>query len=230
MQLPYTEVIIGTGDPIEGENLVEFRLLYQGELLPCSNTHRRAAEKHQIRRNFHPQLRRLWSVKHGLLQLAKQEGSRSIAEKNQTPISDQHRFDEGIAAIGRNWARAGFNFVPLVTEKFLLRCSIDALFLRPEGKSYVYEQGDIDGQIKTLFDALRIPKDASEAGGNRPTDDENPFFCLLENDNLISEVHVTADQLLLLPNERETKANDAFVIIHVRINHTIGTPFDRWFD
>jgi hypothetical protein len=230
VQLPYTEVIVGTGDLIESENIVEFRLLYQGELVASSNTHRRAAEKHDIRKYFHPQLRRLWSVKPGLRQLAESIGSHWIAENDQTPVSMQHRFNEGIAATGRNWQRAGFDFVPLVTSKFALRCSIDVLLLRPEEKKYVFEQGDIDGQLKTLFDALRIPKESSEAGGNIPADDEKPFFCLLEDDRLISEVHVTADQLLLLPNMRETKASDAFVNIHVKINHTVGSPFDRWFD
>jgi hypothetical protein len=44
------------------------------------------------------------------------------------------------------------------------------------------------------------------------------FFCLLADDRLISEVRVVADELLLLPNYKQPQANDAFVVIHVRLN------------
>ena len=118
---------------------------------------------------------------------------------------------------------AGLNKIPL-------RCSLDILLLRPEETKFIFTQGDIDGQLKTLFDALRLPKEEEEPSEASPLEDETPFFCLLEDDRLISEVHVTADQLLLLPNKREVKANDAFVTVHVKINHIGGNPFDRWLD
>jgi hypothetical protein len=221
--------IIGTGEPIESENLVEFRLLYRGELLPSANSKRRADEKHQIRQQLHPQLRRLWSVKEGLRTLAyrrgglQQEGVSfrvNYSKPSQAELDDA--YNRGIAEIGKNWNSAGFDFVPLVTDEFALRCSLNILLLRPEEKKYIFTQGDIDGQLKTLFDAFRRPADIGEAGGSTPTDDENPFFCLLQDDGLISEVHVVTDQLLLLPGEREAKANDAFVVIHVNINHVGG--------
>ena len=68
-----------------------------------------------------------------------------------------------------------------------------------------------------------------ETGGMGPQEDEDPFFCLLEDDRLISEVRVTTDQLLLLPNQRELKANDAHVIIHVKLNHRHPRTFDNYF-
>src|SRR5206468_2288626 len=92
------------------------------------------------------------------------------------------------------------------------------LLLRPEEDRFIFTQGDIDGQIKTIFDALQLPKSLKQAGGIGPQDDEAPFFCLLEDDCLISEVRVTTEQLLLLPQAREVKANDAFVVLHVKIN------------
>jgi len=58
----YEWSIIGTGDPIESENKLEFRLLYQGELLPCGNSNKRVPEKHAIRKSLHPQLKRLWNM------------------------------------------------------------------------------------------------------------------------------------------------------------------------
>jgi hypothetical protein len=58
------------GNRIKGKNKMEFRLLYEGELLPSANQCR-PSEKHAIRRSFHPQLRRLWSAEENLRELAK---------------------------------------------------------------------------------------------------------------------------------------------------------------
>ena len=75
--------------------------------------------------------------------------------------------------------------VPLVTADMGLRCSLDILLLRPEEDRFIFNAGDIDGQIKTLFDALRMPNDLKETGEVGPQQDETPFFCLLEDDKLI---------------------------------------------
>lgn len=51
--------------------------------------------------------------------------------------------------------------------------------------------GDIDNRLKTLFDALRLPNQTNElVGYDNPAPDENPFFCLLEDDSLITHVSV----------------------------------------
>jgi len=228
---PNERIFIGTGEPIESENKMEFRLLFQGVLLPSGGTNRRAPEKHEIRKTFHPQLKRLWSVQRGLRHYASYVGAKAIGRPGESShTGGAEKFvNEGLEALGKNWNRAGFNFIPLVASEFTLRCRIDVLLLRPTETKYIFEQGDIDGHLKTLFDAMRIPKDAQEIGEAKPAEDENQFFCLLENDNLISEVHVITDQLLVLPNQREVKANDAFAVIHVELNHTGGSPFNRWF-
>jgi hypothetical protein len=111
-----------------------------------------------------------------------------------------------------------------------LRCSLDVLLLRPADERFILKRGDIDGQVKTLFDALRIPENADETGGATPEADEDPFYCLLSDDRLITEVRVIDDQLLVLPHEREVKATDSFVVIHVKINHRYGGAMDRYFD
>jgi hypothetical protein len=204
---------------------VEFRLLYEGELLGSGGTNSRASEKHAIRRVFHPQLRRLWNLKSNLRQYADHMGNLASPAQGR---SKEERFEIGINAIGKEWNKAGYDLVPLVTPSLALRCSLDILLLRPEEDRFIFTSGDIDGQVKTLFDALRIPVTTGEAGGIGPQEDETPFFCLLQDDRLISEVRVTADQLLLLPRERAVKANDSFVVIHVKLNpKTLGT-FGSW--
>jgi len=144
------------------------------------------------------------------------------------PTPDE-RFALGVKAAGRKWNRGGFNLVPLVTPDMSLRCSLDITLLRPEESRFIYTQGDIDGQLKTLFDALRIPANTGETGGMGPQDDEDPLFCLLEDDRLISEVRVATDQLLLLPNQREVKPNDAHAVIHVKLNHRNARTWDNYF-
>jgi hypothetical protein len=207
---------------------VEFRLLYSGELLAASRGDTRAAHKHQIRRAFHPQLRRLWNLESNLRQLAERYWVQS-RKGDFPPSTEPERFEQGIKSFSENWGRNGYKFVPLVTEEMVLRCSLDILLLRPQEKRFIFTQGDIDGQVKTLFDALRIPKNFAETDGVGPQQDETPFFCLLEDDKLITEVRVLADQLLLLPNQRDCKATDSFVIIGVKINHRYPGSVDHYF-
>ena len=228
-EIPASQRFIGTGDVIEENDLVEFRLIFEGNLPPSGGSNSRASEKHQIRRAFHPQLRRLWSLNSNLRSLAGHEFKRSEEDANKPHPSEQDRFDLGVKAIGGKWNRAGFNLVPLVTPDMVLRCSIDVMLLRPEEDRFVFRQGDIDGQLKTLFDALRIPDNASETGGMGPQEDEDPFFCLLQDDRLISEVSVSTDQLLLLPNQREVGPNDAHAVIHVRLNHKNARTWNNIF-
>jgi hypothetical protein len=220
----FTEVFVNTGEPIEEDDLLEFRLLYQGELLPSGNSKTRPGEKHKIRRGLHPQLRRLWHVHDNLRAFA------IGAAKNEVPgLSEAEVFQTGIETIGRQYSRAGYYFVPLVAKEYALRCSLDILLLRPEEDRFIFTRGDIDGQIKTLFDALRLPDNADETDGDGPGPDEDPFFCLLTDDKLISAIQVTTDQLLMLPQQREVKANDCFVSIHVKINHKFPGAFDQYF-
>ena len=68
-----------------------------------------------------------------------------------------------------------------------------------------------------MFDALRMPAACNEIGGEQPSDDENPFFCLLEDDKFITSVNVTTDRLLL-PMEDNDRLHDVHLVIHVRIN------------
>jgi len=219
-------VCVNTGEAITEEDLVEFRLLYEGELLSSGNRPK-PKNKHAIRRKLHPQLRRLWQTKNNLRQYAEHLGS-SVDPHGGT---EEERIKRGIAGLGASWPIAGYNFVPLVTSRWALRCSVDILLLRPDETQVIHSDGgDLDGKVKTIFDALQIPRSLESAGGIGPQKDEEPFYCLLEDDKLISEVHVTTDQLLSLPEHRRPEASDSFAIMHVKINHRGGGPFDRWFD
>jgi hypothetical protein len=94
----------------------------------------------------------------------------------------------------------GFNFVPLVTSELSLLCGIDIPMLRNGRPGDIVIAGryggDIDNRIKTLIDALSIPSANEDYVKLTPQEDEMPFFCLLEDDKLLSKISVETDQLL----------------------------------
>jgi hypothetical protein len=204
--------------------VLEFRLLFEGTLPPSGGSNTRPAEKHQIRQSFHPQLRRLWKLNASLRQYAEHAGKATVPG-----LSQDEKIELGLTSIGKEFARESFQFVPLVTPALDLRCNLDILLLRPEEDRFIFKQGDIDGQLKTLFDALRLPIGLTETGGIGPLDDENPFFCLLQDDRLISEVRVTTDQLLLLPGTRQLNANDCYAVIRVNLRYKNARTFGNYF-
>jgi hypothetical protein len=192
--------------------MLEFRLLYQGRLLGASRENTRPELKHAIRKEFHPQLKELWKTKSPLVERAK------FTETKYEADQLVHR-KTGIDLIADDFTKCGYRFVPVVTEKLHLRCALDILFLRREEPGMLIRSGDIDNRIKTVFDALKVPQNCSEIVGEKE-EDEDPFFCLLEDDKLITEVRVTTDQLLMLPSNSEMDANDAFLAITVKVKPT----------
>jgi hypothetical protein len=189
-------------DPIQGEDVLEFRLLYQGILRANGSVE----DKFSIRRQLHPQLRRLWR-ENPLL--------RDACERIGLPHDPSNPFEYGIDTLA---GRIGdFRFLPLSQKKFFLRCSIDVLFLRREKPGKVFMRGDIDNRLKTLFDALKMPSPFQECGEQKPKEDENPFYVLLEDDETIADVSVTTDRLLQFPPEHEYSKDYAVLVINVKL-------------
>jgi hypothetical protein len=121
--------------------------------------------------------------------------------------------------LAQKFACGGFRFVPLVTQQLTLLCGIDILFLRPDSPGAVLNSGDLDNRLKTLFDALRMPT-SNEINGNLvPQPDEDPFYCLLEDDRLITKVTVETDLLLqpVVAKSNLYNPNDARLVITVRL-------------
>jgi hypothetical protein len=196
------------------EESVEFRLTYQGTLLSdnARNASRRghsAEHKHGIRKIFHRQLKRWWEISPYLQ-----------SPPSTTPggvIFGRPSADHTLVGLAQRFSRMNYNFVPLVTRDLELLCSVEILYLRyGESGQVLNMAGDLDNRLKTLFDALRMPTNASELGGFiDPDDDEKPFFCLLEDDSVITRATAESDMLLASANPRDP--NYAHVIITVRI-------------
>ncbi len=221
---------VGSGEPIESENLVEFHLLYGGPLHSGGHDNPRE-EKHSIRRVFHSQLKRLWQTHPNLRRMAQMGGSTIVIKGDAVntdfrvmfankPIPERNNMlvQLGLKELGEKWSRGKYKFVPLVTEERCLRCILEILFLRAEEQNYILQSGDIDGRLKALFDALRIAESGELPPKASPTSDEDPFYCLLQDDKLISEVRVNTGQLLKLPDAKPLDKHDVYLQITVRLN------------
>jgi hypothetical protein len=197
---------------------LEFRLTWKGKLLSGQDRSGRVAaarakDKQEIRKALHPQLRRLW------------EGSPYLNAQPDTPPArpghrvlgrpdPQHTADQ----LANRFARNGYSFVPLVLRELELLCGIEILFLRMGDPGGVINRvGDLDNRLKTLFDALTMPRDASQLGPySVPDSGEDPFFCLLEDDSVITKATVESDRLLE-PISSPPNENDARIVITVRL-------------
>jgi hypothetical protein len=184
---------------------MEFTLIYEGPLKANGSI----KHKHDIRRFFHSQLAVLWQ----------QRPLSSIDDYlEKTPPPPRETILQEVGP---------FNFAPLINEKFSITAEIDILFLRPEEPGYIITQGgDIDNRLKTLFDAFRMVKDESEIPENdKPGQDENPFFCLLQDDSLITKITVKTDRLLrpLASN------NDVLLVIKVKTMIVLATGLAMTF-
>jgi len=201
---------------------MEFRLTYSGELIAASHNKPRASKKHEIRKCFHPQIRRLWEITPHLK--AMRHPPIMPTEVNRAPDISRIQY------LAKNFSRGPFGFVPLVTKDLFLWCGIDILFLRPSAPGLIVKSGDIDNRLKTIFDALIVPKKLEDIGGIdvKPEDDEDPFFVLLEDDRLIAKVSVEADTLLE-PIGRFPSDNDARLIITVRVKPLLSKWINREF-
>ncbi len=186
-----------------------FRLKYDGPLLSSGGASR-VENKHQIRKKIHKQLSVLWEEATPLKKLG---GSNSSVDGQTEAVWLAEKF-----------SIEGFHFVPLVNDLWKLVCNLDILFLRREAPGkLVNSGGDIDNRIKTLFDALRVPSGLSEIGeGAKADHNEDPFYCLLQDDSLITGFRVTTDRLLTPADSDKVKDNVSLVITVKVIPSQVG--------
>jgi hypothetical protein len=208
------DVLFSDPDFERSETAMEFRLTYEGPLQPIGNK-ARPDHVHAIRRKFHTQLRAYWNF-HPYLRSA------TLSHRKMGQVNPIIKLSEHLA---REYERLGYNFVPLVTESLSLQCGVDILFLRPEMPGQLVQSGDIDGRLKTIFDALRMPAQKEELGNaTGPTEDEKPFYCLAADDKLISRVSVETDTLLEPTSDPPSKF-DARLVVKISLK-----PFDMGWD
>ena len=167
---------------------MEFTLTYRGPLSSNGD----ADEKQILRRHFHKQLKALWKQP-------------PLRDKNASKPPAHPLYEDSIKKVGP------FQFAPLVSNHLSFTASLNITFLRPGFPGQLVNiGGDIDNRMKTLFDSLAIPPENQIPKTDLPQSDENPLFCLLEDDALIDAVTVRTDRLLDSQNVRE-----AMLVIHI---------------
>lgn len=208
--------------PVE---FMRFSLFFHGDLATQTNRDNCVPNKQVLRRAFHSQLAELWETHPVLLHpepfppYAKRPPLPSPIEQwrewsRQYPQGEI--YNPATSPI-EAWDHNQFRFVPLVTRKLGLSCELDIVFLRNEPPGYIFDErtGDVDGRLKVLFDALRMPDSRKHElpATDQPQDGEYPFFCLLEDDKLITRVSVETERLL----EKDLKRTEVELLIRVTL-------------
>lgn len=152
-----------------------FTLYYHGIL----KSKGKPKDKHRLREQFNPQLKALWS---------------------QDPLLNFRSFYQ-CDDINNSIARKikGFTFVPLICKSLSIVARMHITILRPESPgSIIVQGGDIDNRLKTLLDSLKIPSEPNDLPPNvLPEPSEPFFFCLLDDDNLITDLSVSTKRLFI---------------------------------
>ena len=197
---------------------MKFRLTYAG-IVKSSGNKPKTINKHEIRLAFHEQLLILWSSNPILRDFSQWQSptleraiepnfaanlEEAIAgkEPQKYPYSDlliaKHKMHD-------------VSWHPLVTTESGLICEVNILMLRPNDSKSIVQGGDIDGRVKTIFDALSIPKNGDILSKFlKPPD---VFHTVLSDDSLISKVSVDTDELLELDDARDP--NFAQLVIEI---------------
>ena len=171
---------------------MEFYLKYDGPLKSNAGP----KDKHNIREYLYPQMKKLWDIK-------PLKSCKDVFLTSGSKLSVLKEVD-------------GVVFAPRVSRVLKFICQLDITILWPEEAGVISEHGgDIDNRLKTLFDALQCPDINQVKPIKQSFVDKQPFFCLLENDKLITSVNIRTH--ILLRSENET---DVSVLIHVVVKAT----------
>lgn len=177
---------------------MEFRLIYEG---PLHGQGAKSAHKWEIRRALHPQLERLWQ-------------ERPLRDAAPALLAHPAQPDKVSVIV----EKGGRRFAPLVTPRLNLYAEISVLLFRqqPRGE-LITNGGDLDNRLKTLLDGLRVPHGSLEGQPLSPEQqDPQPFYCLLEDDSLVTKVSVESEQLL-----RPANPDEVVAIIGVHVKKTV---------
>jgi len=176
---------------------MKFTLHYQGPLKSNGSPQ----DKHAIREALHTQLRDLWE-------------HRPLARRKEKLLDPNRRPDSLSGGNNLIFSVGEHRFASIISSRLHTTATLDITLLRPEQPGTVFAQsGDIDNRLKTLLDALTIPPHLNALPKNfSPTRTQTPFFCLLENDALVTGVSIHTHRWL---NPDAASRADVILIIQV---------------
>ena len=143
------------------------------------------------------------------------------------PLKDL--LDPDYSAVGSKYRLSGYEFVPIVASVLRTHCEVDLLLLRREEPGALITKpadeygGDLDNRLKVFLDGLRVPQNTDEIpkDAQEPAAGESPFYCLLEDDSLITRFSVESDTLL---GDPPPSGNAKDVRIIARITTKVVAP------
>lgn len=234
---PEMEAALALAVPFD---LMKFTLTYSGPLPAAANGKTRAKEKWAIRKYIQPQLAELFQT-HPVLKghaitavampapdpypnvMANMFSNLNGPIPINNPLSRTPKeipVEFGITTsssatlymIQHPVVKREAKFIPLVRKSLGLACELDITFLRKEEPgSLILQGGDLDNRLKTLFDALKVPGE-SDMEADKP--DADPFYCLLEEDALITSFSIKTDRLLTRP---QANVQEVHLVIGVNV-------------
>jgi hypothetical protein len=233
-------ILLSASDERRVEPSMRFRLTYEGELRPTQGEPRGnqanplASHKQTIRKEFHGQLKHLWSIDRFLHnhRVFPEYGPLNFPVGSFTGVwgGGEERKISLIDYTAGRYHEFGYRFVPLVREEISLSCSLSILFLRRDIPGSVIKAGDLDNRVKTIIDALRRPRNANDlVGHENPGPGEDPFYCLLEDDSQVTHLEVETDTLLDPITTDNADQRRAHLIITVEIRPMKVTMFNLSF-
>ncbi len=180
---------------------MKFTLIYDGPLKSNGKTE----HKHELRQHFGKQLENVWK--------------RSPLDGFWNEIQDEAHREHDYRKGHFIHSKGGIDFVALVNEGAGLMCKLDVTLLRPGSPGRIITQaGDIDNQLKTLFDALSVPQENQIPKSILSAPPSSPIHCLLEDDSLISNVAVDTEELLT------DSSDSAFVKLKIDVSIRVIRP------
>lgn len=217
---------IQMGESPYGLPFMKFTLTFEGDL----RSNRGPADKWAIRKQFDPQLRELWRITPALQNVMRSrtvpatgffvlELHHSLEDKRAVRPTDEKQKIDLCASIDVG----GRQFFPLVRDSHALVCFLKILFLRKEEPGHIYQGGDIDNRLKTLFDALAVPN-ADQVIQDKEIED--PIHCLLEDDRLITGFTVDTQRLLSKPGVTEHYVQ---LVIEVDVRVAQARTYNTYF-
>jgi hypothetical protein len=196
---------------------MRFRLTYEGSLKSSQPPYDKEGNltkdkhwmhKHSIRKKLQPQLKRIWQTNQFLrfTKLSPGGGDTSVLPETSLAVQwgDANRrwpLDDALSECYVHHQEYGYKYVPLIWKDADLSCSLRILCLRLDHDNAVLPGRDIDNRIKTLIDALTMPLaiHGPPLEDKKPllaTDDEKPFYVLMDDDRRVSHLEVETDHLL----------------------------------
>jgi hypothetical protein len=197
---------------------VEFTLNYRGRL-PSGQNNAHKKLKREMRKRFHHRLRAKWESTVALMDIL----------SDKLPVVSNSREADAREADYCLWQIGKLRFLPLVVNGYALKlkCDLEILIqsrIKPYG--VLGDNGDLDNRAKTLIDALTLPQ-RNQLVDENATATDDPIYCLLQDDRLVSKITIAAEPLLDPPEPNEPKAY-AVVQIRVSIDHADDSA-SRWF-